>query len=141
MILTTALHTAPKQSGNGWPTNYRPLSDEDVRQGGVDLSTWHQDGQEFTKDGCPVARVQPTPASVLPGVPQEHRQPTLDPLVRLEGKANLAGVNSTYKNWELPMIAIPSREGIALLPTINYQSTSNTPDESAVTADTTLVPK
>ena len=22
-ILTTALHTAPKQSGNGWPTNYR----------------------------------------------------------------------------------------------------------------------
>ena len=23
LILTTALHTAPKQSGNGWPTNYR----------------------------------------------------------------------------------------------------------------------
>ena len=57
-------HTAPKQSGNGFPTNYRPLSDEDVRKGWVDLSTWHQDGQEFTKDGCPVARVQPSPASV-----------------------------------------------------------------------------
>ena len=64
LILTTALHTAPKQSGNGWPTNYRPLSDRDVRKGWVDLSTWHQDGQEFTKDGCPVARVQPIPASV-----------------------------------------------------------------------------
>ena len=64
LILTTALQTAPKQSGNEWPTNYRPLSDEDVCKGWVDLSTLHQDGQEFTKDGCPVARVQPTPASV-----------------------------------------------------------------------------
>ena len=64
LILTTALHTAPKQPGNGWTTNYRPLSDEDVRKGWVDRSTWHQDVQEITKDGCPVAQVQPTPASV-----------------------------------------------------------------------------
>ena len=54
----------PKQSGNGWTTNFRPLSDEEVCKGQVDLNTLHQDGQEFTRDGCPVARVQPTPASV-----------------------------------------------------------------------------